>query len=169
MFFWRRLTRSAVWWCIVLTVALVVVEPLGMFAGSGENFSAGAWILAHAGVGAANYSPGGQLAAQFLFDAAFPFCVLIGVSLITKPPREESVAHFFGKMKTPVGSSKELDDAAIAATRADPARFDSEKLFPGSSWEFTRWDRTDASGFIACCAISLSIIAMLWMVLRYVL
>jgi Na+/proline symporter len=169
MFFWRRLTRSAVWWCILLTGALIIVEPLGVFDSGGQNSSAGAWILARAGLGPEGPGPGGLLAAQFIFDAIFPFCVLVVVSLFTRPPSEASVAQFFGKMKTPIGASRALDDAAMAETLANPSRFDGEKLFPGSSWEFTRWDRTDVWGFLACCTISLSIITMLWVVLRFVL
>ena len=42
----------------------------------------------------------------------------------------------------------------MAETRRDPHRFDHVKLFPRSSWEFTKWDRVDTIGFVACCAVS---------------
>ena len=168
VFFWRRLTRCAVWWCIVLTGALIVIEPLGVRASGNENFSAGAWLLAHSGMSASGYGPGGFLAAQFLFDALFPFAVLLAVSLLTRPPDPGAVAQFFGKMKTPVGASRELDAESMEATRRDPGRFDGLKLFPGSSWEFTKWDRVDVAGFFTCCAISSAIIGLFWLALHAV-
>ncbi|MGD1029795.1 MAG: hypothetical protein ABSA05_01520 [Opitutaceae bacterium] len=30
MFFWRRVTRAAVWWCVVLSIAVVFVAPFGI-------------------------------------------------------------------------------------------------------------------------------------------
>jgi solute:Na+ symporter, SSS family len=71
-------------------------------------------------------------------------------------------------MKTPVGASRELDDAAMEDTRRDPGRFDGSKLFPGSNWEFTKWDRVDAAGFLTCCAVSSAIIGLFWLALRAV-
>jgi solute:Na+ symporter, SSS family len=168
MFFWRGLTRAAVWWCVILTACLEFIEPLCMRATGNEHFSAGAWLLSRAGLPASDYGPGGFLAAQFFFDAIFPFIILIGISLFTRPPAAAKVDQFFGKMKTPVGASRELDDAAMEATRINPARFDATKLLPGSRWEFTKWDRTDTLGFLACCAISTAIILLFWMALNAV-
>jgi SSS family solute:Na+ symporter len=165
MFFWRRLTKTAVWWSVFLTVALIVVEPLGARATGNENFSAGAWLLRHSGLAPEGCGPGGLLAAQFFFDAIFPFTVLMGVSLVTSPPPAVKVDQFFGKMKTPVGADRELDAMAMEATRQNPRRFEGNKLFRSSSWEFTKWDRVDAGGFIACCVISTAIIAAFWMAL----
>jgi SSS family solute:Na+ symporter len=162
MFFWRRLTKAAVWWCVILTAALILIEPLGARATSNEHFSAGAWLLQHSGLTSSGYSPGALLAAQFFFDAIFPFVVLIGVSLVTSPPRGEDVNQFFGKMKTPVGASRELDEAAMQETSLSPGRFDGTKLFPGSDWEFTKWDRADAAGFVVCCVVSTVIIGVFW-------
>ncbi len=168
MFFWRKLTRSAVWWCIVLTGALIVAESTGSRATGDDHFSAGAWLLAHSGIPGAGSGPGALLAAQFLFDALFPFAVLVTVSLLTQPPGSAALAQFFGKMKTPVGASRELDAAAMEDTRLNPGRFDALKLFPGSNWEFTKWDRVDAAGFFACCAISSLIILVFWLALQAV-
>ncbi|HVU37190.1 MAG TPA: hypothetical protein VHC95_02550, partial [Opitutales bacterium] len=38
--------------------------------------------------------------------------------------------------------------------RRNPGRFDHLKLLPGTNWEFLKWDRTDAVGFLICCAVS---------------
>jgi SSS family solute:Na+ symporter len=168
MFFWRRLTRAAVWWCVLLTAALILCEPLGVRATGDDHFSAGAWILRQTRFMSGDHGPGALLAAQFFFDAVFPFVVLIGVSLFTKPPTPATVDQFFGKMKTPVGASRELDAIAMEKTRLRPGRFDSTKLFAGSSWEFTKWDRVDTTGFVACCLISLLIIALFWAALSAV-
>jgi Na+/proline symporter len=165
MLFWRRLTRAAVWWGVLATGVLVLAMPFGArLAGHGQ-FSAEGWVLARAGLPLADYGPGGHLATQFLFDAAFPFAVMVAVSLVTSPPPRESVEGFFGKMKTPIGATRQLDEAALEETRRNPGRFDPTKLFPRSSWEFTKWDRTDAIGFAACCAASASIVGLIWVVL----
>jgi SSS family solute:Na+ symporter len=108
----------------------------------------------------------GRFAARFFFDAISPFVLLIGLSLVTRPPARERVDRFFGRMKTPVAASPELDVAAVAETEANPGRFDHNKLFPGSSWEFTKWDRVDTIGFLACCATSGAILGLFALVLR---
>jgi Na+/proline symporter len=167
-FFWRRLTRASVWSCVLLTGSLILVESFGGRSGRAGGVNTGAWLLSCAGFPVSTYGPGAMLAAQFFFDAIFPFAVLIGVSLVTTPPRPESVVQFFGKMKTPVGASRELDLLEMEATRKDPARFDQFKLFPRSNWEFTRWDRVDAAGFAICCGISSAIVGIFWYALSAV-
>jgi hypothetical protein len=59
-----------------------------------------------------------------------------------------------------------LEEAAMAATRQDPRRFDHTKIFPGSSWEFAKWDKVDTIGFIGCCAASAVIIGFFMGLLR---
>ena len=166
MFFWRRLTRAAVWWCVLVSGTAILVEPFAARITGRPSFSAGVWALGRAGVHLSELGPGGLLALQFLFDLMLPFAVLIGVSLFTQPPRPEAVRQFFGKMKTPVEAERDRDAAAMEETRRDPGRFDATKLFPRSNWEFTKWDRTDAAGFLVCSAISLSIIGIFWFVLK---
>ena len=167
-FFWRRLTRIAAWWCVILTGALILVESSGTGETWSHHFAAGPWLLACAGLPESVLGPGGKLAAQFFFDALFPFAVLVGVSLVTRPPRAGAVAQFFGKMKTPVGKTRELDNEAMEETRLRPDRFDASKLFPRSDWEFTRWDRVDALGFATCCGISFAIVGVFWYALSAV-
>lgn len=109
----------------------------------------------------------GRFAARFFFNALSPFVLFIALSLVTRPPDEARVARFFGRMKTPVGATPELEAAAMAETERDPRRFDDTKLFPASDWEFTRWNRVDTIGFFACCAVSGAIIALFWGLLRW--
>jgi solute:Na+ symporter, SSS family len=105
-------------------------------------------------------TPTQRFTLQFFFDALFPFAVLIVVSLLTKPTDPARVAQFYGKMKTPVGDTPELEEAAMEETRRNPTRFDHTKLLPWSNWEFCKWDRADAIGFLACCTLSASIVGL---------
>lgn len=124
-------------------------------------------LLRAVGVPVAEFSPSNRFAARLFFAALLPFVLLVGLSLVTKLPEPARIARFYGKMKTPVGATEEEEAAALAATTRDPQRFDQRKLFPRSSWEFTRWDRVDTIGFFACCAMSGSIIALFWGLLRW--
>jgi SSS family solute:Na+ symporter len=105
-------------------------------------------------------------AVQFFFDGGLPFIVLILVSLLTKAPEREKVNYFFGKMKTPVGATPELEVATMEETRRNPGRFDHTKLFPNSNWEWTKWDKTDTIGFVICLGVSAAIVGLFLFVLR---
>jgi hypothetical protein len=124
------------------------------------------WLLSKAGVDVAVLSKTQRVTLQFFFDGLFPFVVLIVASLLTRPTDPRRVALFYGRMKTPVGDTPELEAAALEATRRQPARFDQTKLFPGSTWEFCKWDRVDTIGFIICCALSGAIVGLFLLVLR---
>jgi solute:Na+ symporter, SSS family len=125
-------------------------------------------VLKLAGLEPASMTAGHRFAARFFVDALTPFLFLILVSLVTRPPERARVDRFFGKMKTPVGATPELEAAAMAETAREPGRFNRTKLFgPDSSWEFAKWDRTDAVGFLVCCAISGAIILVFWLLLRW--
>lgn len=126
------------------------------------------WVLEKAGLDVVSLTPSGRNAARFIYDGLFPFVVLIAVSFFTRRPEAGRTALFFGKMKTPVGATPELEVQAMADTTARPDRFDDTKLFgPRSQWEFARWDRVDTIGFIACLGVSFGILATFWIVLRW--
>ncbi|MFT3868111.1 MAG: hypothetical protein QM715_06385 [Nibricoccus sp.] len=126
------------------------------------------FLLSKLGVDVERFGSSGRLAAQFLWDVAFPFVILIMVSLVTHARKPEDTALFFGKMKTPVGETTDQDTRAMEATRAEPHRFDAQKLLgPNSSWEFTRWNRVDLVGFAACCVLSGGMIAAFCLLLRW--
>lgn len=104
---------------------------------------------------------------RYYVDALLPFLVLVVMSLLTRNKNPRQVDFFYGKMKTPVGDTPELDAEAVEETRRNPGRFDDGKLFgPKSSWEFGKWTRQDGVGFIACCAGSGAIIALFWGLLK---
>ena len=119
------------------------------------------------GVSVEQMNGSGRFASRLFFDAALPFVLLIGLSLFTRPPAKEGIDQFFGRLKTPVGNTPELEAAAVEETRRNPHRFDDTKLFPGSAWEFTKWDRVDTVGFLACCATSGAILAIFALALRW--
>lgn len=123
-------------------------------------------LLKALGADPARWSAGGRLAGRFFIDGLLPVILVLGVSLVTRPPARQHVDLFYGKMKTPVGPTPAIDAAEMEATRQDPSRFDHTKLFPRSSWEFTRWTKVDAIGFMICCALTFGIIGLLWLLLR---
>jgi Na+/proline symporter len=127
--------------------------------GSGR-FNLECWMLHQVGFDVAAYSPNQRLTAQFFFDGFFPFVVLILTSLLTRPTDPTRVALFYGKMKTPVGDTPELEAAGLEETRRNPTRFDATKLLPRSNWEFCRWTRVDTVGFLICSALSGAIVLL---------
>ena len=140
-------------------------SPAGAPEGHGR-FDFELYLLKCAGLRVDGLSAGGILAAQFFFDGLFPFAVLAGVSYLTPRTEAGRVDRFYGKMKTPVGATPELDHQAVEETARNPSRFDHLKLFPGSNWEFCRWTKEDAVGFLACCVLSTAILGGFWLLLR---
>ena len=209
IYFWRRLSLTAVWSAVLVSALLNIVVP-SMIAPSikavthsptlaVETTSAGRpapvffervvrqvpndptsgsmgegrfhielWVLSKVGVGVEEFSPSGRNATRFIYDGLFPFLVLILVSLFTRPPEARRTDLFFGKLKTPVGATLSLEAQAMEETAKNPGRFDDTKLFGrNSSWEFARWDKVDAIGFVACLAVSFGILGAFWLVLRW--
>lgn len=124
------------------------------------RFHAELYLLHLAGFDLPQWSASARFTARFLVSGLVPFLFLLAVSLFTRGPPAALVDQFYGKMKTPVGATPELEIAALGSTRRDPHRFDATKLFPRSSWELTKWDRTDTLGFLACCAVSGTILLL---------
>jgi hypothetical protein len=201
IFFWRRLSATAVWWAAGLSIVVSLVVPWTAssvpvlreapslletrpapsgkmsgvyFASVGHaspddltsplvgrgRFNFECWLLGRAGMDVAALTPLERLTAQFLVDALLPFAGLLAVSLLTRPTDPKRLDLFYGKMKTPVGETPELEATAMAQTCEDPRRFNHTKLFPTSSWEFCCWDRTDTWGFIVCCAASAALLGL---------
>jgi SSS family solute:Na+ symporter len=133
---------------------------------NGFNFEV--WLLGKAGLDVVALTPTQRFTAQFFFDALFPFAILILVSLVTPQTDPARVAFFYGKMKTPVGATPELEAAAMEETRRNPLRFEDTKLFGRHSWwEFCKWDKVDAIGFIICCSLSAAIVGVFLALLNW--
>lgn len=132
-----------------------------------KRFHVEIYVLNALGLDVASLSPSGRNAARFIYDGLFPFVVLFAVSLLTRAPEKRRTDLFFGKMKTPVGATPILEEEAMEETSRHPGRFDDTKLFGAqSAWEFTKWNKLDAVGFVACLAISFGILGAFWLLLR---
>lgn len=116
-------------------------------------FRAEVWLISLLGVDVAGFSSAQLMTTRYLVDALLPILILVVVSLLTQPADPVRVGRFYARMKTPVGPTLEEDARAVEASYADPTRYDHTKLFPRSNWEFTKWNRQDALGFMACCAL----------------
>lgn len=127
-------------------------DPASARTGKGL-FRIEVYLLNLFGFDVAGFNSAQLLTTRYLVDAAIPISLIFIVSLLTPRTDSERVARFYARMKTPVAATPEEDAAAVAASYAAPARYDHLKLFPRSDWEFTRWDRTDTLGFLACCAL----------------
>jgi Na+/proline symporter len=111
------------------------------------------YLLAVLGFDVAGFSAAQLLTTRYLVDFLLPVVVLIVMSLLTRPTEPARVARFYARMKTPVAETLEADARAVEESYANPTRYDHLKLFPNSNWEFTKWDKVDAVGFICCCAL----------------
>ena len=140
-------------------------EPASPLTGRGR-FNLECWLLGKAGLNVAALSPNQRLTAQFFFDGLFPFVVLFLASLATRPTERARVDLFYGKMKTPVGATPELEAQGMEETRRFPGRFNHTKLWPGSNWEFCKWDRVDTIGFLICSALSGLIVGLFVVLLK---
>jgi SSS family solute:Na+ symporter len=127
-------------------------DPASPKTGKGL-FRVEVFLLKIAGVDVAGFNSAQLLTTRYLVDAFIPIVLIFGVSLLTRPTEPERVARFYVRMKTPVAATPEEDTAVVAASYASPTRFDHLKLFPRSNWELTKWNRMDAVGFAACCAL----------------
>ncbi len=150
---------------VVHKQAANLASPL-IAAGGLNRFNFEAWLLQKAGINMEGLTLNQRFTAQFFFDGLFPFIVLFLVSYLTPPTDRARVDFFYGKMKTPVGATPELEAQALEETRRNPLRFEPTKLFPKTSWEFCKWDRVDTIGFLACSAISAAIVGLFVAVLR---
>ena len=116
------------------------------------RFNIEIYLMALLGVDVGAFTPPMIMTVRFVVDTLLPVLLLIVVSWITNPSDPEKLARFYVRLKTPVGATPEADHAAVCESYANPARFEHTKLFPNSNWEFSKWDRLDALGFLGCCA-----------------
>ncbi len=98
---------------------------------------------------------------RIVIRTVLPFLLLIVVALLTKPDDKEMLDRFFVKMKTVVNRDRSADTEELGKSYADPRRFDHLKLFPGSDWEFDKWDRVDSIGFVVSVLIAAGIVGVL--------
>lgn len=127
-------------------------DPNSPLEGIGR-FNIEIYLVALLGVDVRNFTPPILMTVRFVVDSVLPFLILIAISYMTPRGDPEKLAQFYVRLKTPVGATPEDEERAMAESRANPARFDHTKLFPNTDWEFTKWDKTDTLGFLACCVL----------------
>jgi len=87
-------------------------------------------MLKLVGFDVTRWTPSFRFAARFFMDVLIPFALLLGVSRLTRPPSPERIDQFFGKMKTPVGETQELELAAHRGHRGQsPAALIARSFF----------------------------------------
>ncbi len=134
-------------------------DPDSAYTGIGR-FNIEVYIASLAGLPVEKFSRAGLLTTRFMFSVIYPFAALLLVSRFTKPPSKEIVDRFYVRMKTPVAPTLELDDIEVQRGYDMPTRFDSQKLFPKSNWEFCKWTREDTYGFVLCW---IAVFVVMWM------
>ena len=77
-----------------------------------------------------------------------PFIVLVIFSYLSTPDDRRRLDRFFVKMKTPTKTDRREDAKEMERSYANPGRFDHNKLFPGTNWEFEKLDSTDIKGIV---------------------
>jgi SSS family solute:Na+ symporter len=129
-----------------------------------DRFHAEIWVISWFGFDLTHLSKAQLVALRFFFDALFPFLLLFLFSFFTRPVARKLLDDFFVKLHTPVQPTPEDDDVALAAGRADFSRFEKEKMFPNSQWEFRKWKRVDYLGFFGSWALVGLVILFLWFI-----
>ena len=81
------------------------------------------------------------------FRIFLPILLMVLISLFTRPVEKRSLDRFYSKMQTPVQPDPEKDRQELEKSYADPGRFEDQKIFPGTNFEFTRWTKVDIIGF----------------------
>jgi SSS family solute:Na+ symporter len=90
-----------------------------------------------------------------------PFVILILLGYLVRPDDKAVLDRFYAKMKTQVLVDRKADQRELELSYAKPHRFDHLKMFPRTSWEFCRWDRTDIVGFGIALLVAFGIIGLL--------
>jgi Na+/proline symporter len=145
-------------------------DPNSPIEGIGR-FQVETYLLHLIGVPVQQFNKAGILTARWGVDGALPFIMLILFSYIfpgAKPTGTDlhRIAGFYAKLKTPVAPTPAEDEREVALSYATPDRFNDRKLFPGSTWEFSKWRGIDYIGFLGCWGIVGLIIAFLWFILN---
>jgi Na+/proline symporter len=138
--------------------------PASPYEGVGR-FNLEVYLVSLCGIDVKKFTPAGLLTTRYLVDALLPLLLLIVTSYLTKATDPRRVSRFFARMKTPVAATAEEDAREVGLSYANPARFDDTKLFPGSNWEFTKWNRRDFLGFTVCCLAVLGVLLFFKLVL----
>jgi solute:Na+ symporter, SSS family len=101
---------------------------------------------------------------RYIIRILFPFATLMIVSLLTRPDDKKRLDLFFAKMKTPAHEDRDRDVIEMELSAKDPSRFDHNKMFPNSNWEFEKFDKTDIKGIVWYTLAAIIIMAAIYVV-----
>jgi hypothetical protein len=152
-------------------------DPASPLEGVGR-FNVESYILSLLGLPERNFNAADLYTCRWLFDGLFPAFMLVVMSYLplgrlVRTPEQWLAAQsgqkarddrFFVKMKTKVISDWEADKQELEIRYAQPHSLDHLKLFPKSSWEFTKWTWDESLGFAVCWVIAFAILGLLWAV-----
>jgi SSS family solute:Na+ symporter len=136
-------------------------DPQSPKVGLGR-FHAEIWVLSWFGIEFTHAKKAQLVAARFLFDALFPFVLLFLISFISKPVPRKDTDRFFARLHTPIQKTPEEEEKALEDSYRNPHKFEKDKLFPGSNWEFLKPTKMDALGFGGSWVLVGVIILLLW-------
>ena len=101
---------------------------------------------------------------RILIRTIVPFVIFILVALIWPREPNQQVVRFFIKMKTKVITNQKEDKEALSQAYINPEHANKLNLFPKSYWEFERWDKEDASGFIISIGIVILLVGFMMLI-----
>jgi len=137
-------------------------DPSSAKVGLGR-FHAELWMLSWFRIDFSGFKKSQLVATRFFFDALFPFILLFLISLVTKPVPKKDLDRFFAKLHTPVQKTEEEDQRALQESYANPAKFEKDKIRPGSHWEIMKPKKIDVLGFGGSWILVGVIILLLWL------
>ena len=163
-----------------LDTSLIVADasdPASPLEGVGR-FNVESYLLSWIGLPERNFNAADVYTCRWLFDGLFPAFMLVVVSYLPlgrvgrtaadwQAAQSEQKARddrFFVKMKTKVIPDWDADLRELESRYAQPQSLDHLKLFPNSSWEFTKWTWDESLGFAVCWVIAFAILGLLWAV-----
>ena len=102
-----------------------------------------------------------RLASMELLPKIFiPFLVMVLVSLFTRKNDQSAMDRLFIKMRTPVVGGPDEDKSNLEAVLNDPESLNSNKMFPGSSWEFAKLKMIDVVGFLVSLVLCFLVVGL---------
>ncbi|NIP95907.1 MAG: hypothetical protein GWO24_21725 [Akkermansiaceae bacterium] len=135
-------------------------RQVGALEGAG-NFNVDFLVYHWLGFDLANASKATLETLRLPTRVLMPFLVLVVVSYFTPRNRAEVLDRYYAKMKTEVERDPEADRRALEESYRNPARFEGQRLLPGTDFEMLRPRPKDVLGFLAAVAACFLIIGLL--------
>ena len=140
-------------------------DPASPKVGQGR-FCAEVWMLSWLGLDVRSWNKAQLVTARCLFDALFPFVLLVGISYVTPRNDRGHLDRFYGKLHTPVQPTPDADRAAVEHAGRHPETYEDQKLWSGSNWEILKPSRIDWIGFGGSWVLVGVILVLLWVMAR---